>query len=338
VVEIERFNSPRNARVRRRDAILGLGAAALAISSYAVDAQDRPRSARIGFIVTGEAFPRRYFDEAMQRLGWIEGSNLTVDRRVTGEDPARRSAAAAELVADRLDVIVAAGAIDARAVFAATRTIPIVVVAGTDLVEGGLVQSLARPGGNVTGTTILGGELDNKRLELLHELIPEATRVAVIGAARIARSIARTEALDAVAHRLGISIVPRLVNNLSEMETAYAASAAAGDQAIVVQQLTFAFENQPRIIGLAARLRLPAIYELREYVEQGGLISYGQVWRDNFERAASLVDKILKGAKPGDLPVERPTKFELIINLKTAKSLGLNVPQSLLVRADDLVE
>jgi len=242
------------------------------------------------------------------------------------------------LVAASPDIIVAGGAVDARAVFAVTRTIPIVIVAGTDLVEGGLVESLAHPGGNVTGMTFLGGELDGKRLEVLHELVPETTRVAVIGDARIARSVTRTEALGAVAHRLGISIVPRLVNNLSEMETAYAASSAAGDQAIVVQQTTFAFENQPRILGLAAQLRLPAIYEVPDYVEHGGLISYGQMWRDNFERAAALVDKILKGARPGDLPIERPTKFELVINIRTATALGLNVSQSLLVRADAVIE
>jgi putative ABC transport system substrate-binding protein len=320
--------------VRRRETLFG--AAALAMTGWPVAAQEAPKTARIGFIVTGDAFPRRYFDEAMERLGWIEGRNLSVERRVTGEDPESRRAAAAELAASTPDVIVAAGVIDARSVFATTRTIPIVVVAGTDLVENGLVESLARPGGNLTGTTHLGGELDGKRLELLHELIPAATRVAVTGAVRT--SIARMAALAAVARRLGVSLYPRPVGNLEEMDAAYSASAAAGDQAILVYQTTIAFENQAHIIALAAQLRLPAIYEVRDYVENGGLISYGQVWRESFERAASLVDKILKGAKPADLPVEQPRKFELVINSKTAKALGLALPQSILMRADEVIE
>jgi putative ABC transport system substrate-binding protein len=226
---------------------------------------------------------------------------------------------------------------DARPVFAATHTIPIVVITGADLVENGLVQSLSRPGTNVTGTTVLGGELDGKRLELLHELLPSATRIAVIGR-QTARYASRMTALEDFGHRLGIGIHRSRGDTLEEMDAAYTATETAGDEAVLQMASPLAFENQPHIIALAVRLRLPVIYEAREYAENGGLISYGQVWAENFDRSASLVDKILKGANPADLPVEQPTKFEFIINLKTAKALGLTVPQSLLARADEVIE
>jgi len=321
--------------MRRRDALIG--ATALAFSRRAVGANESGRTARIGFVVTGEAFPRHYFDEAMRRLGWIEGRNLTVDRRVTGEDAEHRKTAAAELVSERPDVIVAAGTFDALPVFAATRTIPMVVITGADLVENGLVESLSHPGSNVTGTTVLGGELDGKRLELLHELLPSATRIGVIGR-KTARYDSRIAALVDLGHKLGIVIDPKHADTLEEMTRAYGATEVAGDRAILQMASPLAFENQPLIIALAARLRLPVIYEAREYVENGGLISYGQVWAENFERSASLVDKILKGANPADLPVERPTKFELLINMNTAKALDLKVPSSLLTRADEIIE
>jgi len=321
--------------MRRRDALIG--AAALAFSRRPVRAQERERSARIGFVVTGDAFPHRLFEDAMRRHGWILGRNLSVDRRVTGENSERRKAVAGELIADRPDVIVAAGTFDALPVFAATHTIPIVVIVGADLVENGLVESLAHPGGNLTGTTVLGGELDGKRLELLHELLPSATEFGVIGR-KTARYADRMTQLQDLGHRLGIGIEPRRGDTLEEMDAVYGAAKADGNQAILQMASPLAFENQPHLIGVAARLRLPVIYEAREYVENGGLISYGQVWAENFERSASLVNKILNGTKPADLPVERPTKFELLINLKTAKALDLNVSSSLLTRADEVFE
>jgi putative ABC transport system substrate-binding protein len=314
-----------------------VGAAALALTGRVTAAQEMSKSVRLGFIVTGGAFPRHQFDDAMQRLGWIEGRNLTVERRITGEDPERRRIAAAELFAERPNVIVAAGVFDARPVFTATRTIPIVIITGADLVENGLVQSLSHPGGNVTGTTVLGGELDGKRLEFLHELMPSAKRIAVIGR-RTSRYAARLKALEDLAKPLNVMVSPIVTGNLQEMDNAYTASAAAHDEAVLQMASPLAFENQPHIITLATRLRLPVMYEAREYVVNGGLISYGQVWRENFEHAAALVDKILKGASPADLPVEQPTKFELVINVRTARELGLNVPPSMLARADEVIE
>jgi putative tryptophan/tyrosine transport system substrate-binding protein len=321
--------------VNRRELMLGAAAAA---AGWRADAQEARKSAHIGFIVTGEAPPRHWFDEAMGRLGWVEGRNLVVERRITGENPERRKVAAAELIAANLDVIVAAGLIDALPVHAQTRTIPIVVITGADLVEEGLADSLARPGGNVTGIVVLRGELDGKRLELLRDLLPAATRMSYLAYARLPRSVARTTAIEALARPLGLRVTARPVSEAGDLDGAFAASAADHDQGILVEGGAVMGENRPHVVALAAQYRLPAIYERREFVEDGGLISYGQVQRDNFERAAALVDKILKGAKPADLPVEQPTRFELVVNLKTAAALGLTVPPSILARADEVIE
>jgi len=321
--------------MRRRDILLGVAAAA---GSWRVGAQEAPKSAHIGFIVTGEGFPRRDFFDALQRLGWVEGRNLIVERRVTGEDPEQRKTAAAELIAAKPGVIVSAGMIDALPVHALTHTIPIVVIDGSDLVDAGLADSLAHPGGNVTGMTVLGSELDGKRFELLHELVPAATQIAVLAYAGSPRSLPRITALEALALPLGLRVAARLVSKVAEFEGSFVASAANHDQAMLVQGSPVASENAERIVALAAQYRLPVVYDNRRFIEAGGLLFYGSVRRENFERAASLVDKILKGAKPADLPIEQPTRFELVINLKTAKALGLTVPPSILARADEAIE
>jgi putative ABC transport system substrate-binding protein len=273
-----------------------------------------------------------------RRLGWVEGRNLAVERRVTREDPEERKTAAAELVAANLDVIVAAGVVDALPVHALTRTIPIVVIDGVDLVQAGLAVSLARPGGNVTGMTTLGGELDGKRLELIRELVPTAERISVLAYAGSPRSIPRITGFEALANPLGLRVTARLVKEAGEFDGAFAASAADHDQVMLVEGGAVMVESRPRVLALAAQYRLPAIYENREFVESGGLLSYGQVFRDNFKRAAGLVDKILRGAKPADLPIEQPTHIELVINLKTANELGLNIPPSILDRANEVIE
>jgi len=321
--------------MKRRDVLLGAAGAA---AGWRAGAQESPKSARIGFIVTGEGFPRRWFEEAMARLGWVEGRSLTVERRITGEDPERRKTAAAELIAGNPDVIVAAGLIDALPEYALTRTIPIVVIGGPDLVEEGLANSLAHPGGNVTGIEILRGELDGKRLELLRELVPAAARMSFLAYAKLPRSLARATAVEALARPLGLRVNKRLISEAREIDDAFAAIAAEQDQGILVESGALLFENQRRVTALAAQYRLPAVYEWREFVESGGLLSYGQTRRENSERAAPLVDKILKGARPADLPIEQPTRFELVVNLKTAQSLGLTIPPSILARADEVIE
>jgi len=321
--------------MKRRDVLLGAAGAA---AGWRAGAQESPKSARIGFIVTGEGFPRRWFEEAMARLGWVEGRSLTVERRITGEDPERRKTAAAELIAGNPDVIVAAGLIDALPEYALTRTIPIVVIGGPDLVEEGLANSLAHPGGNVTGIEILRGELDGKRLELLRELVPAAARMSFLAYAKLPRSLARATAVEALARPLGLRVNKRLISEAREIDDAFAAIAAEQDQGILVESGALLFENQRRVTALAAQYRLPAVYEWREFVESGGLLSYGQTRRENSERAAALVDKILKGARPADLPIEQPTRFELVVNLKTAQSLGLTIPPSILARADEVID
>ena len=205
--------------MRRRDIVLG--AAAAVVVDWRAAAEETPKSAHIGFIVTGERFPRRDFDEAMRRLGWVEGRNLVVERRVTGEDPERRKTAAAELIAANPDVIVAAGLIDALPVYAQTRTLPIVVISGRDIVEAGLADSLAHPGGNVTGVINLGGELDGNRIELLHELVPAATRISVLVYARLPRSAARVTAIEALARPLGLRVTKRPVSEAREIDGAF---------------------------------------------------------------------------------------------------------------------
>ena len=272
----------------------------------------------------------------MAQLGWVEGRNLSVERRITGGDPERRKTAAIELVAANPDVIVAGGIADALPVHDQTRTVPIVMITGRDIVEAGLADSLAHPGGNVTGIVNLGGELDGKRIELLHELVPAATRISFLAYARLPRSAVRAAAIDALARPLGLRVTRRLVSEARETDGTFAASAADHDQAILVEASAPILEYQPLVPALAAQYRLPAVYERRELVEAGGLLSYGQVFQENFERAATLVDKILKGAKPADLPVEQPTRFDLIVNLKTA--LGLAVPQRILALADEVIE
>jgi putative ABC transport system substrate-binding protein len=319
----------------RRDILLGAAAGAVA---WRAAAQQVSKNAHIGFIVTGEAFPRRNFFEALRGLGWVEGHNLVVETRVTGENPERRKVAAAELIAANLDVIVAAGLIDALPVHALTRKIPMVVIGGPDLVEEGLADSLARPGGNVTGIVILRGELDGKRLELLRELVPAAVQISFLAYARLPRSAARAATVEALARPFGLRVTKRLVSEVAELDAAFAASAADHDQGILVESGAVIMENLPRVVALAAQYRLPAVYERRQFADAGGLLSYGQVQRESFERAAALVDKILKGAKPADLPVEQPTRFELVVNLKTAKALGLTIPPSILDRADEVIE
>jgi putative tryptophan/tyrosine transport system substrate-binding protein len=225
--------------------------------------------------------------------------------------------------------------IDARPVLALTRTIPIVVVTSADPVGAGLAASLARPGGNVTGTAAVTVELFPKLLELMHEIIPGGGRVSVLGDPR---NPGYVKPSASVGETLGLNIIIRQASRPDELDAAFAAAAADGDRAMVVQLSALSFEERWRVTALAARFRLPAVYPLRDYADAGGLVSYGPVLRDNFERAAALVDKILRGASPADIPIEQPTHFELVINLRTANELGLTIPPLLLGRADEVIE
>jgi ABC-type uncharacterized transport system substrate-binding protein len=316
--------------VRRREFIV---ATAFSAAIGPAVAQQSPAHAKLGWLAHGDTMPRQFFDQAMARLGWIEGKNFSIERRFSGSAGEQIDEVCAKLVASRPDVIVAMGAQDAKPLLALTRTIPIVVITAADPIGAGLATSLARPGGNVTGVAAVTAELAPKVLELVREFLPAADRVSVLADPNTNKELPRS-----VGEALGLAILSRYASRPDELESAFAAAGSDGDQAIVVRFSAVTFENRWRIADLAAHYRLPAVYQLREYVDAGGLISYGPAIKENFERAAVLVDKILHGAKPADLPIEQPTKFELVINLKTAKALGLTVPQSLLARADEVVE
>jgi len=318
--------------MKRREFLL---ATAMLAPAWSAPAQQRPAHARIGWSAHGDTLPRHFFDEALAGLGWVEGKNLEVKRRFSGSAGAEESSVAADLVAWRPDVIVAAGTIDALPLLALTRTIPIVVITSPDPVRQGLAATLAHPGGNVTGTAAVTTDLFPKLLEFVHDLVPGVSRVSVLGDPR---NPGYLKLPPSAGEALGLTIVARHASRPEELDEAFAVAAADGDQAMVVQFSALSFEERWRVCGLAARFRLPSVYPVREYAAAGGLLAYGPPLRYNFERAAVLVDKILRGTKPADIPIERPTKFELVINLKTARALGLAIPQALLARADEMIE
>jgi putative ABC transport system substrate-binding protein len=278
---------------------------------------------------------------ALRELGYIEGQNIATEYRYAEGKRDRYSQLAAELVRLKVDIIVVAGGNPTvRATKNATKTIPIVMTgAGGDPVEAGLVESLARPGGNVTGVTNLTGELGGKRLELLKEAVPKLARVAVPYDTANANSIrAVKEVLPVAARGLGLTIQPWEVRAADGFETVFAALNKQRPDGLYVSGGPLMLANQKRIADFALTSRLPSTYYYREAVDAGGLMYYGADLADSYRRVAYCVDKILKGAKPADLPVEQPTKFELVINLKTAKQIGLTIPQKVLARADRVIK
>jgi ABC-type uncharacterized transport system substrate-binding protein len=278
------------------------------------------------------------FREGLREHGYIEGQNLVIERRWTGGQIERSSSLAAELVNLKVELIVAVGNPRARAAKEATSAIPIVMVYVLDPIEAGLVASLARPGGNVTGVTMDAGlEIVGKHLELLKEAVPKVSRVAVLLNPVTPLNAAQVRETQAAARVLGVTLQFYEVRDPNEFDGAFAAMTKARVGALLVMPHPFIYVQARRIADLAAKSRLPAVYPFREAVEAGGLMAYAANAPDMFRRAAVYVDKILKGTKPGDLPVEQPTKFELVINLKTAKALGLTIPRSLLLRADEVI-
>jgi putative tryptophan/tyrosine transport system substrate-binding protein len=320
--------------MRRRYLIGGLAAGA-ALWPLAVRGQ-QAAVPRIGILDPGIAHLFAAFFKGMQGLGYEEGRNVSYVRRSAEGHAERIPALAAELVDLKVSLIVTAAPQPVRAAMAATATIPIVFAAVGDAVGNGIVQSLARPGRNATGLSFLNTEISSKRLQLLHEAVPSAQRVAVLSD----RSNP-PNSLDATKQagrslRLELQILD--VADPGEFEGAFQAAVSGGAKAIDVLASAFFNANRVRLAELAAKYRLPAMYETSEYVHSGGLMSYGPSLTDLFRRAATYVDKILKGSKPSDLPVEQPTKFELVINLKTAKALGLTIPPLLLASADEVIQ
>ncbi len=310
-------------------------------------AQQAAKIARIGFLATGSlGSPETQatfdaFRQGLRERGYVEGQNILIEYRAADGKIERFPGLATELARLKVDVILAANTPAARAVQQATTTIPIVVPVIGDPVGDGLVASLARPGGNITGLTFLGPELVPKRLELLKQALPKVSRVAALWhrdafSERTTRDMLK--ATEAAARTLGVQLQLVEVRGPNEFDRAFSTMISERADALIVFPSTMLFNERKRIVDLAAKHRLPSMSQAREFVELGGLIAYGASITDLFRRAATYVDKILKGAKPADLPVEQPTKFELVINLKTAKALSLTIPQSVLGRADQVIE
>ncbi len=314
---------------------------ALWVGAPLVASAQHARTARIGWLTIEPVADRLdAFRQGLRELGYVEGRNLVIDERYARGRAERFASLAAELVKLNLDVLVTIGSAATRAAQHATATLPIVFVVG-DPVAVGLVSSLAHPGGNLTGLAIIAGELNGKRVELLKEAVPRMTRLATLRDVAAAASSSATawQAIEGAARKRAIRLMPPLdVQSPDELDAAFAAAAKEHVDGILVGSTPlFGAWRQP-IVALAAKYRMAVIYEGRAFVEAGGLMSYGPNIADIFRRAAIYIDKILLGAKPAELPVERPTKIELVINLKTAKALGLTIPQSLLLRADEVIQ
>ena len=328
--------------MQRREFITLLGGAVVTWP-FATSAQQSEGVRRIGVLSAlaeddPESVTRRAaFEQALKALGWTNGSNLRMDYRWTGNDAERVRKLAAELVALAPDVILTSGSIVVAPMMQATRTIPIVFVQVIDPVGSGFVKSLARPGGNITGFTQFEYSLAAKWVELLKQIAPHLTRAAVVRDPTRGPGIGQFAVVQAIAPSLGMELSPINALDVSEMESEVAAFARSPNGGLVVTVGGTAF-HRDLIIALAAKHRLPAVYPYRYFVGGGGLMSYGPDTIEQYRRAAAYVDRILKGEKPADLPVQAPTKYELIINLKTAKALGLSVPPSVLARADEVIE
>ena len=329
--------------MRRRDFIKSIAGSAVAWP-VVTRAQQPDQIRRIGVIMSysdndPEGRPRlAALVQGLQELGWTDGRNIHIDYRYTSGDAERTRKYATELVALAPDVIVAGNTSTVGALQQATRTVPIVFAGVVDPVGGGFVDSLARPGGNITGFTQFEYGLSGKWLELLKEIAPRVTRVAVLRDVTVAVAHAEFAAAQAVAPSLGVEISPLGVRDADEIERGIAAFARGSNGGLIVASSPGTFRYRKLITTLAIRHRLPAIYPFRYFVDLGGLISYGSDRIDQFRRAAGYIDRILKGEKPADLPVQAPTKFELVINLKTAKALGLTVPPTLLASANEVIE
>ena len=304
-------------------------------------AQQPAKVPRIGYLGGGSrsSYPARIevFRQGLRELGYVEGKNIVVEYRYAEGKADRERELAAELARLKVDVIVTGGPTSTRAAKEATVTIPIVMAQDGDPVANGFVASLARPGGNITGLSTLAPELSGKRLELLKEIVPKLSRVTVIGNSTEPSNAQLLREMELAAGALKVKLQYLDVLSSKDIETAFRAAAKGGADGVVMLGSAVFNSHRKQIVDLAVKSRLPATYTRPEYVEDGGLMTYGPSINDLFRRAAAYVDKILKGAKPADLPVEQPKKFELIINLKAAKQIGLTIPPNVLVRADRVI-
>jgi putative ABC transport system substrate-binding protein len=327
--------------MRRREFGVLLGGAAVA-RPLAVRAQSRPTLPHIGYLWLGAAdeedSTKRGLRQGLRDLGYVEGRDIIVDYRYADGHEERLAALVSELVAAKVDIILAPGSVVTGAVKKATTTIPVVSTTG-DPVGSGFIESLSRPGSNITGLSLnVGGTVVTKSLELLYEIVPSASRIAALSNPSNPQNLVSAQALRRAAEGLGITLLFHEVRNAGDLTMAFGAITTERSDAVIVEGDPLLVSNRRSIVEFAASHRLPAMYGLRDFVDAGGFVAYGasifEIWR----RVASYVDKILKGAKPADLPVEQPTAFELVVNLKTAKALDLAIPQIILARADEVIE
>ncbi len=327
----------------RRIGLAVVLALCVTLAPLAIEAQQATKLAKIGLLsVTSPAVlaPNiEAFRQGLRELGHVEGTTFVLEVRYAEGRVERLSELAHELVGLKLGVIVASSDVVIAALTRETQTIPIVMVISTDPVATGFVASLARPGRNVTGLSNISPDLSGKRLELLRQAVPGLSRVAALWNPDIRGAVFDYKETEGAARLMGLELQSVEVSRAEDLDRVFSAVTKQRAQALVLPGVNpVGFMNRGKIVTFAQRSRLPAMYPTREYVDAGGLMSYGPSLPDLYRRTAIYVDKILKGAKPGDLPVEQPTKFELVINLKTAKALGLTIPQSLLLRADEIIQ
>ena len=322
--------------------LVWLLATVLLTTAPPVDAQQPTKVPRIGYLSSDSpstiAVRIEAFRQGLRELGYVEGKNIVIEWRFAEGKADRLPGLAAELVRLKVDVIVTSGPAATRAAKEATVTIPIVTAQDPDPVGNGLVASLARPGGNITGLSTLAPEISGKRLELVKEIVPRLSRVAVLGSSTTPGNAQELRETELAARALGVQLQYLDVLSPKDIEVAFRAASKGRADAVLVLQSPVFVNERTQLADLAVKSRLPAIYDRREFVDDGGLICYGTNFADLSRRAATYVDKILKGAKPADLPVEQPTKVELIINLKAAKQIGLTIPPNVLVRADKVIK
>jgi putative tryptophan/tyrosine transport system substrate-binding protein len=327
--------------MRRRD-FTALVVGSTMMRPLRVYAQQSQKMARIGILLAGA--PATYslrtnaFLDGLRELGYVEGKTIAIEWKWGDDQLDTLSRLASELVRSNVDVIVTGGTLAAQALKATTRTIPIVMAIVGDPVAAGLVDNLARPGGNVTGFSILAPELGTKRLELLKEIVPNRSSIAVLSNAKNPQSKIEMKEMQTAAEAMGLQLHPAEISTEDGLEDAFVGTKKAAAQGLIVLTDPILFSQRKRIVDLASKYKLPAVYFVSGFVEEGGLMSYGPSDADLFRRAAGYVDRILKGTKPGELPVEQPTKFDLYVNLRTAKMLGVTIPESFLARADKVIE
>jgi putative tryptophan/tyrosine transport system substrate-binding protein len=326
-------------QVRRRQFLLAAGVFLVLPRVKAQQPTKRARVAWLGFTgPEGGGIYLEVFKQGLRDLGHVEGRDVVFEIRWAAGSAEKLAEFANELAALKPDVIVATTTVTARAAQRATATIPIVVGSSSDPVGGGLVRSLARPGGNVTGLSNLGGDVSPKLLEFLLAILPKLSLVSVLSNSSNPANATSLKKLRATVQKMGVKVAIIEVQTLAEIETAFANMARENVRAVIVLSDPLFIAHRVRIAELASRYRMPSAFGVREHVEAGGLMSYGQKLADQFQRAAAYVDKILKGAKPGDLPIEQATTLELVVNQTTAKALGITVPRSILLRADRVIE